>query len=58
MKIECCVRWCATRCAGSDTTGMTFIVLQLQTLGKNCDAVNKSLHKHNWCVIELNNAKR
>jgi len=23
MKIECCVRWCATRCAGSDTAGMT-----------------------------------
>jgi len=21
--IECCVRWCATRCAGSDTAGMT-----------------------------------
>ena len=23
MTIECCVRWCATRCAGSDTAGMT-----------------------------------
>jgi len=21
--IECCVRWCATRCAGSDTAEMT-----------------------------------
>jgi len=22
MTIECCVHWCATRCAGSDTAGM------------------------------------
>jgi len=39
--IECCVRWCATRCAGSVTAGMT-----------SAESWTSARPTYSWCAVQ------